>query len=268
RERVMKKYVRGRSEEVLGVIREARGVVTGPAALAFVLDDLSVLDNDLDIAIPKGSFYSVNEYLSNDVCAQAVRTEHLGTHPTSPSQRIYCLGRRQYIRLIISITTSALDAVAYYSTTALMNYFNDDSYGCAYPSLTLRCRALCGPWKLQGGRLPPDTTRFLRLNLLGGVLFSTVPAPFFGLKLTIFRHGGLEKIFYTCCREYDACPEQGRYFGDQGSFLGFFHPYGSPEIEDAREERRPPFGSTIRWWLTWTPYWCHSQCAIRETMIP
>ena len=54
---------------------------------------------------------------------------------------------------------------------------------------------------------------------------------------------------YPCLRHWFVCPEQARYFGDEGSLLGFFD-WTEEKREQLSAEGQPPFGLGASVWGT------------------
>ena len=268
RDRILRYFLRAGAERFLKILYDAHAVVTGNAALAFMLRDEGILGKELDIAVPNGGGTAIENFLVKTFDAVCLAEYPGALRRRAPYEKLFCIGRRRYVRLIISRQDSALEAVAHYDTTALMNYFNCDSFGCAFPTLTFRRRALTAPWRTLRDRDHIGQFRLIHLHRAGGFVFCTVPGPLFGGTMAVYRNYGQETLYYRCLRGENACPEQGRFFGDGSSFVSFFHGDDPEAVARVEATGQAPFGPTAKWRLDWCPYWCESRCVREERLIP
>ena len=71
--------------------------------------------------------------------------------------------------------------------------------------------------------------------------------------------------YEQCWRHLYICPAQGRYFGDQGSFVDFFDPLGRGEAYCA-QRNIPPFGPMIVWRVL-SNFDCENNCDIYDEVL-
>lgn len=71
--------------------------------------------------------------------------------------------------------------------------------------------------------------------------------------------------YERCWRHLYICPAQGRYFGDQGSFIDFFDPLSGGETYCA-QRNIPPFGPMIVWRVL-SNFDCEKNCDIYDEVL-
>ena len=238
----------------LSILSWNRAVITGEAALAFVMRDRSLLGPELEVCV---------SCTFSDDLLQDLEREPLFEHawdkdewPRLDYQRttefLYKSPSGELIRIICSPTESPFTPFSKYPTSALFNYMDKFSFGCAYRDQTLSRKAVAPDlWRLS----LPEQERLLRITHHGGFTQSPypvvvaeppVPVAFYNLFAHNDDPDDEELVNTTCLRPMYQCPGQGRFFGDPGSLLDFFE----PDLVDHAVMAHlnfPPYGPTAVW---------------------
>lgn len=152
------------------------------------------------------------------------------------------------IRVICSHTESAFTPITEYPTCALVNYMDQFSFGCAYPAMTLKHRAVTPNLpNLSWAAL----ARVKRLADFRMERWPEVPNPpaMPSLMKDIFGWADNPLPLWAstvCLRSTFQCPGQARFFGDQGSLLDFFEP-DKVDHGVMAHFHHPPYGVTAVW---------------------
>ncbi|KAI0715417.1 hypothetical protein C8Q76DRAFT_796176 [Earliella scabrosa] len=248
-------------------LTEHKAVVGGIAALSFLLRDPSVRCDVLQVFVGSFWYHNFVSALTNcPVNGQDVLNIRVRVAP-----RQYAMDRD-----IVGVTTfylrngrrifvyrsgiiSPCSTISRSPSTALMNFFTEYSFGCAYPSLTFRRRALL--CDLRTTHLAPTDYIILACLLKVGFQFAGSPAvwPEF--------HEGLATVHVDnpCFRHRFICPQQGRFFGDAGSLVDFVDPLGC-KLPDPNVLSTPPFGPMIIWRLS-SSYICQHGCNVNDPLV-
>ncbi|KAI0705558.1 hypothetical protein C8Q76DRAFT_801303 [Earliella scabrosa] len=227
-EAIVKVYLPGQASILLDALPRFRAVITGEAAIAFVLRDMKLLGMDLEICVAEPEAEELHAFLQKNFTLTKVCGRDKGAQGyEGPLDRItthYCIiaaRRRRYLSVVSSYTPSPLTPLTAVNNTAFMTFFSPAIVGCAYPALTLRRCALTrsnsgyGPW----WSIPCDRRRNLGLVLRGnfrldddpGILISPPLEPLPRALGVPDRRWCLGHMYLCACRD--------RYFGDHGSFV-------------------------------------------------
>ena len=262
-------------EQFLWHLTDNKAVITGEAALAFIMRDWRILTNELEISVPGETSYELLGLFDNNW-----RFEHAWTEENWPQREenrptVYLYrtpgSSNRLIRVICSHTSSAFTPITTYPTTTLFNYMDAFSFGCAYRDLTISRKALTPDLP----HLPLDVKAQVdTINSKGGFKQrywpdapAIPPATRILLKET-FGCGDdpLPAWASTVCRRQDfLCPGQSRSFGDPGSLLDFFE----PDLVDhgvMAHHNIPPYGATAVWRME-SPD-CNRACASGDYVLP
>ncbi|KAI0713925.1 hypothetical protein C8Q76DRAFT_693686 [Earliella scabrosa] len=141
---------------LLSVMRETNAIATSSAAFAFLTD--TEHPYPFPFCVPYQSHQPFIHHLKY-ACGFQVESEKTPGHHTTPYcfvsvsstlggiSRVFNL-RQDNVRIVVGVTGDPLTdgvcsvPVAFSSSTFLMNYLTADGFCSAYPSLTLRLRAL------------------------------------------------------------------------------------------------------------------------------
>ncbi|KIN97661.1 hypothetical protein M404DRAFT_91335, partial [Pisolithus tinctorius Marx 270] len=121
-------------------------IVSGSTALRLVLpaNACNWQTSDLDIYVPHNNQAQLYNLLHKHHYT-IIRNGNYNVKNYSPSTifTVTTFGNNQkVIDVIVSTTALALSPIFQFHSTAVMNFFSADSLYCAYPSLTLRHRAM------------------------------------------------------------------------------------------------------------------------------
>ncbi|KAI0730636.1 hypothetical protein C8Q76DRAFT_792787 [Earliella scabrosa] len=227
-EKIVNVYVPGQASLLLDALHRFRAIITGEAAIAFLLRDRDLLGMDLELCVGEPEAEALHAFLKNNfvltkVCGQDEGT--LGYH--GPPDRIttyYCIiapRRRRYICVVSSHTPSPLTPLTAVNNTAYMTFFSPTIVGCAYPSLTMRRCALIrsdngfGQWWSRRC----DRRRNLGLVVRGHFRLHDDPSTLLFPRLDPppQRPGIPDQRW--CLGHLYLCACRDRYFGDPGSFV-------------------------------------------------
>ncbi|KAI0698732.1 hypothetical protein C8Q76DRAFT_634001 [Earliella scabrosa] len=267
------------NRELLRIVTHCRAFIGGSLALAFLLPDTEVETMALDI-------------FTDDVCFETFLdllryTPSIAPHLTY-SRTIIVLkphrihravsriaifntasGRRVFLHE--STTISGCSPISRSWTSALINFVTESTFGCAYPRLTFNKRAIVADMHLF-------TMTFEERGVLANLYdigFSLAFHPGqwseYEALVEFTRSNGMPAgncgdSLFPCFRALYICPDQGRYFGDPGSLVGFFDPVvHGPRTALMRS--MPPFGPMAAWRL-WVSASCEEGCAHHDPVLP
>ena len=126
-------------ERLLWILSRSRAVITGEAALAFIMRDRSLLTKELEVCVSR--LYAedlLQELDASDYVKHTPSDQPRSTlHHDQPTTFEYKSKYDDVVRVICSHTDSVFTPFAMYPTTALFNYMDEFSFGCTYHNLTL-----------------------------------------------------------------------------------------------------------------------------------
>lgn len=245
-------------------------VVGGLAALSFVLRDRSVRPDVLDVFVTEEHAEFLEQMLDEDPDLD-LRLNHVVDHdplllfntPRHTSRvATYVCPNGRFLKLFTSSTQSALDPIAVSPTTALINWVSPYAFACGYPSLTLQRRALsCS----ITARAPGAAALFLTLKTHG---FERMRSPWCWPEYAQLVDPSTSTWFKPCLRSLFLCPDQGRYFGDEGSLLNVFELHAT-EHDTLRTLHQPPYGVAVAWRLWFGGQrGCDWRCRCVDPLLP
>lgn len=256
RDQIVEHFV-GREDTMwlLNVLAHHRAVITGDAALAFMLRDLSVVGDTLHIAVDRVQGAELEEDLErwfravNVTPLPAVGQPQPG--PYEPTVHRFSLPNSTKIIISTSPNESAITCVATGISTAYMNFLTRDSFGCAYPLLTLQRWAIAPRTDIDD-RHSEERARLRTLEDHHGFRSHEHAVPLVPRQFLI----GLGEYdprasHYPCLRHWYICPGQARFFGDAGSLVGFFNAREDSQ-DELSETGQAPFGPAVVWRLRWS----------------
>ncbi|KAI0746101.1 hypothetical protein C8Q76DRAFT_605297 [Earliella scabrosa] len=257
--------------ELLRIITDCKAIIGGLFALCFLLRDRGFDPSTLDIYASDASFPTLVEYfMYSPLLAPHLRFN--GTTMSNHQHRVRFLVRREAtfntnsgkrIRLRESATVSACSPIGRAWTTALMNFVTETSFGCAYPRLTLNQRALISD--VYESVLPPEARRMRHVLQHNGFSLQTHPAQWEDYAVQVPPPSVRPPGIFPCFRSQHLCPDQGRYFGDRGSLVGYFDP--TPVAHSvARARGTPPYGPMAAWRL-WVRQCCDRACIVNDPIL-
>lgn len=254
------------------ILADNHAVVGGLAALSFFLRDRKALPDHLDVYVGANQADLLQHMLEDEEDVHLLRISSIKLHAGDNDRnrgvkRSTTYAARDQRRIVVhhSTSESALFAISRTWTSVLMNFVCSDTFGCAYPSLTLYRKAI---W-------PGDdfirAEEVLERTLLTGshrLQFGTRPSQLLDVSQYNPRITGEENTAtYHCMRVHSLCPAQGRYFGDVGSILAVFDPLRTT-TEQLRERHSPPYGLTAVWRLRRGPECCDGYCDNQDGLLP
>lgn len=247
--------------EFLRILTQFRAVVGGVAALSLIIHDPAVRCDVLQVYVG-GYLYEpfVNTLVT---CAFDAATIQSVNHRTV--SRRYASDRD--ITTIATITLKNGRCIVIYRAgsispcstlcrspcTALMNFFTEHTFGSAYPALTFRRHSIVNELRVP---FLFDVDFIVLASLINaGFTLGQSPATW-----PLYKHVGQVRSLLDnpCYRHMYTCPQQSRFFGDDGSLTGFFHPL-RPDADQVREYMLPPFGTMVTWRLM-SVYRCAYSC--------
>ena len=237
-------------------------LLVGEAALSIILNDPSISDKTLELAVGNASFERFVWHLS--------KVLPLGTHvvnhidkPSPPSfpylrniTRIaeFYLTTGLVVHVYESSSASACDVICGAWTTALMNFVTVSSFGCAYPRLTLNFHGLLCDGRIEGRRWLDHITHD-RLHKKG-FLFRRYTSPQSNFLASPYAPSPPNPV--GCGKTIYVCPFQARYFGDSGSLVVFFDGFFI-DLDELRDLSVAPYGPMTAWRIP-TDGTCDGHC--------
>ena len=147
--------------------------------------------------------------------------------------------------------------------TALSNFVTSYGFGCSHPELTLARRALLSDREMV--HISPHDAKSLDHLLAHGFSLAVAPTawPEYRTDMDVdvdmdgdtLQSGQSPK---ECWRDRYLCPNQGRFFGDGGSFVGYFDPLGHDK-DRCIQGNVAPFGPNAVW-RVWSSFECDDGC--------
>ncbi|OJT07704.1 hypothetical protein TRAPUB_1403 [Trametes pubescens] len=245
-------------------------VVGGLAALSFVLRDASMLPDSLDVFVTMDQAEFLEQMLDEDPDLDLRLT---GTVDRGPSQDFitprhtsrvatFLCPNGRLLKLCTLSTQSVLDPIVVAPTTALMNWVSPHAFGCAYPTLTLKRRALSGSISAYA---PGVAALYLVLKTHG---FERMRSPWCWPEYAALVPPSKRTWFKPCLSALFLCPQQGRFFGDEGSLINVFD-LQSTNHDELRTLHQPPYGVSVGWRLWFGGQrGCDGHCKVRDPLLP
>lgn len=268
REHFIRRFL-SRPDELFTSLTKHRGLVGGLVAAAFILRDCSIATSFLEIFLP---FESYTQFLTTLAKTQPdVDTVRSSQHVfesgctrirnTDMCTKFFVQHGRSI--LVYRVTSGdTCSGIARSITTASMCFLTEYTYGCAYPAIHLRRFALLSDLRLQ--YLTDFDTALLNEVLAAGFHFALSPTTWARTDLQF--NDGLEENCHLCFRKWYCCPNQARFFGDQGSLVGHYDPIRDRSFS-LRTQAILPYGSLLLWRL-FTSFACTGNCDFRDTLLP
>ena len=248
--------------DLLSLITRTRALIAGELALRYVLRDGRFDPRSLDIYLGNIWFDKfVNAFfdslalsgfcISSSVvdCTNAWIASRQTDHVF-----IIKLSNGKFITVHSSASPSACHAIACSPTTLGTTFVTADCFATAYPQLTLNKRAIICPEELA--KCPAsELDMYARLEAYG-FSYEVEPSAWLSVTASTSQDSLMEEI--RCPRRAYMCPQQGRYFGDDGSLLDFMDPLRA-DLTLLKERSIPPYGHMAVWRLP-SYVICDNQC--------
>ncbi|KAI0683477.1 hypothetical protein C8Q76DRAFT_570349, partial [Earliella scabrosa] len=250
-------------------LSDCQAVIGGEFALAYILRDHCVKPTRLEVFVSQTWYNIFVENLDLYPCVCTCLTP-LHAADSTPEFR----QQRDVRRVSPFITTSGLSLWVYESDSisptspisrtfcsALMNFVTEYSFGCAYPRLTFDRKSLLSDLCMDT-LSDEDYTVSHRLKTFG-FEFAVHPA-----EWSDYGDSGADDKTsepFPCFRDLYICPDQGRYFGDRGSLVGFMDPLGV-DVAIARARGIMPYGHAAVWRM-WNGGRCDQLCAVLDDVL-
>ena len=256
---------------LLQVISRFNAVIGGEVALAYIRREVPYRPRSLEIFASRLQYKAICRAITSDplLSLDIVQSTTVEADYTLCTQRditeTFRLRLRSGLEMHVrrSSTSSPLSPIARASCTALMNFVTPESFGCAYPRLTLKNRALL----CDIGMTAVDHLDGAAMNALVDVGIDAAVHPSHWPDYRIWSPTpGNTYTVNACWRSHFICPEQGRFFGDRGSLVDFVSPLDCGSVE-LRDRGAPPFGCSIVWRLS-SSYRCVMSCEGRDVLLP
>ncbi|KAI0709392.1 hypothetical protein C8Q76DRAFT_799403 [Earliella scabrosa] len=257
------------SSTFLRLLSRSKAVVTGIVALAFLLRDTSIFHGTLEVHAASFWYARLVDELSNTE-STALDIDRI----VKPEiQRRYCLDRdiaeetvfhlRNGTIVVVQKTSmvSPCSAISRSPSTALMCFLTEHTFGCAYPRLTFDRRSLLADVRLNN----LSSTDRSAFNALLQAKFSFAVSPTAWPEYRVTDAEPARSNTHLCLRRQYLCPQQGRYFGDPGSFVDFHDPLDFAH-NAARTQSIPPFGPMVAWRLL-NSFECAEGCDGRDPVL-
>lgn len=256
-------------ESFLQALGDCQGVLGGEFALAYMLRSTGLIPKVLEVFVPTEWFHA---FIENLLINPVISPFFL---PFAPEETDGAFAEQRCITMTAPfVTTQGLGVWVHESdsispampiartwTSGLINFVTEYGFGSAYPRLTLDKKGLLSTACL--GTLTDDDTYIASHMQDIGFSFAISPTdwPEYFYSYPIAD----DYSQFPCLRDTFLCPNQGRYFGDQGSFVAFMDPL-SVEPAIAKTRGIMPYGHTAIWRLCTTGY-CNRLCAVKDDIL-
>ncbi|KAL6298177.1 hypothetical protein BKA93DRAFT_744658, partial [Sparassis latifolia] len=136
------------------IMHESGSIISGSAALWFIHRQAGWFLHDIDLYVA----FSLYEFVINQLLVAfphalvIIGRCFVGRYSTGPSicQVVQFITDRGRIDIVCSRTESPLFPISHFWSTLVMNFVSADTFGSAYPALTLRRCGLLSPYRPFG----------------------------------------------------------------------------------------------------------------------
>ncbi|PIL31873.1 hypothetical protein GSI_06577 [Ganoderma sinense ZZ0214-1] len=255
--------------DFIDLVTTRGGIFGGELALSFVLRTGTFRPSILEIYSSNFCYEKLCEAILDDPAIRVRIEKHTfftstlfhALHRLVASTLIIHLANGMSIHVIQSYTCSPFAPISRAPCTALSNFVTAYSFGCSHPVLTLSRRALLADKELAYFS-PSDSATLDRL--LSHEFAMAVSPSAWPEYRRMFENNQLWSP-EDCWREKFVCPNQGRFFGDKGSLVGYFDPLGGDE-EKCIKYNVAPFGPMVIWRLM-TTFECDDGCEYLDEVM-
>ncbi|KAI0744422.1 hypothetical protein C8Q76DRAFT_566267, partial [Earliella scabrosa] len=267
-QRILGQFVKN-PQTFLNNMEDYHGIVVGEAALAFILRDLNIVGDTLEVAVGREHASDLEELFVTFHWFHFLQQSPATPSETDTTVRLFRAHPRRpnrYVRLLISHSHSPLHPVARAPSTALINYVSPTSFGCAYPLLTLQRQGLIRLLWCSNVADQDAASDQQDASQEGHDAHPDPGQP--GHNLDISGFCSLHDTTYGCLKELFVCPGQARFFGDRGSFVGFFDIAHISPMSLAFDHHTP-YNPSVVWRFSGTSLVaCESSCAKNDILLP
>ena len=255
--------------QLVEVVTNARAVFGGELALSFLLRNECYCPSHLEIFASNYQYDRLCAAILDDPHIQAAMENH-----TFLTNTLFCALRRLVAGSLVihltngksiyvhqSYTSSPCAPISRSPCTALSNFVNGYGFGCSHPELTLSRRALVADRELL--YFSPHDAQSVDRLLAHDFCLAVSPTAWPEYRRDM--DDGILRSAEECWRERYVCPNQGRYFGDKGSLVGFFDPLAGDE-ERCIKDNIAPFGPMVIWRLM-TTFECNDGCEYLDEVL-
>ena len=246
------------------------GLIVGEVALSVVLNDRTLTDSSLELAVGNLAFEKLVHHLTQLIPfgSHLVSCVNKPSPPSFPFLRHITriaelhLTTGFVIHVYESSTPSACDVLCGSWTTALMNFVTASSAGCAYPRLTLSSHGVICDGRTAARRWLDEAT-LQRLQTHG---FQFTPYSAAWPSFSTSPYSSSPPSPSGCGKSIYVCPFQARFFGDLGSLVVFFDGF-FVDLGELRDLLVAPYGPMTGWRIP-TQGTCPGGCIEDESVLP
>ena len=247
---------------LLSLLTNTHALLSGELAICFLLRDSSLIPYSLDIYV--GSIW-FDTFIDSFGLSHAIsgyqQTWYLTTYVSELVEERHVtnsleisLTNGKTIVIHAAASPSACHAIACTPSSLGTTFITEFSFATAYPRLTFDRRAIiCSDLLLNG--LPCEQDMYTRLADSG---FSFEENPAAWPEYTGEQTPNADQPPSRCLRSLYLCPQQGRYFGDDGSMVCFMDTL-SVDVASLKDRCIAPYGVMAVWRLQ-SAVLCDSQC--------
>ena len=247
---------------LLSLVTRTRALLSGEFALCYLLRDDSFVPYSLDIYVGSVWFdvfidsFGVSRELSGYQTTWTSNNfddRHVDTRHVTDSLDISLSNGRSII-IHAAASSSACHAIACSPSSLGTTFVTEFSFATAYPRLTFSRRAIVC-YALLAESSPSEIDAYQRIRNNG---FSFEEDPASWTEYSGEQYSGVELPPFDCLRSLYMCPQQGRYFGDEGSMVCFMDTL-SVDVTLLKDRCIPPYGIMAVWRLP-SSVACDAQC--------
>ncbi|KAI0722569.1 hypothetical protein C8Q76DRAFT_577850, partial [Earliella scabrosa] len=268
--RVLRRFLQ-HPDALLQKLTEFRGIIGGTSALAFLMRDLSVSSDVLQIYVPAAFYRPMLDGLAS--CMQVASEVHdfeevmvpryMKTERDISAKAILRLKNGLRIVLYGALRNTACAPIARSPLSAFTSFVTDHTFGCGYPILTLHRRALFSDLRLM--RMDAEDHELFAALCRAGFSIAVTPTAWKEFRPSSTATTPTRPNSHFCSARWYVCPMQGRFFGDGGSLVGLLDPLGQPGSL-VQASGIPPFGPMVAWRLS-TSFECAEFCDVRDPVL-
>ena len=253
------------TRQLMRIITECHALIGGEVALAFLLRDSTYTPMSMDIFTTELWFHALVDYLTFSPFISPHLTFNGVTICVRPHRQQREVRRcatfhtqtARTIKIYESTSITPCSPISRSWTSALMNYVTATSFGCAFPELTFNRLALVSEMCVTG--MTVEDHRVMQCLRDARFSFAFHPAEWAQYRPAALPMEALPAGVFPCLRHRHLCPDQGRYFGDDGSLVIFMDP-SQDSHETAYLRSEPPYGIMVAWRM-WVCGSCARGCA-------
>ena len=260
-ERLLRDFVPSPAE-LLSLLTRNRALLSGELAVCYILRDAALSPQSLDIFVGSVWFDNFIDSFgtSPQLSGYQVRWSMIDhEQPRVASRHVatslqLSLSTGRLLAIHAAASPSACHAIACSPSSLGTTFITEFSFATAYPRLIFSRRAIVS-WSALAECSDLELDMYQRLEDAG---FSLEEDPVAWNEYSGESDSRVQSSPLECLRSQYLCPQQGRYFGDDGSMVCFMDPLNT-DFSRLKEKCIPPYGVMAVWRLP-SRVFCDARC--------